>query len=32
MDVVGVDLSQNSINAAKKDENKNLQFSAHDMR
>jgi len=32
MDVVGVDLSQNSINTAKKDENKNLQFSAHDMR
>ena len=32
MDVVGVDLSQNSINTAKKDENKNLQFLAHDMR
>ena len=32
MDVVGVDLSPNSINTAKKDENKNLQFSAHDMR
>lgn len=32
MDVVGVDLSQNSINTAKKDENKNLQFSVHDMR
>ena len=31
MDVVGVDLSQNSINTAKKDENKNLQFSVHDM-
>ena len=32
LDVVGVDLSQNSINTAKKDENKNLQFSVHDMR
>jgi len=32
IDVVGVDLSQNSINTAKKDENKNLQFSVHDMR
>ena len=32
MDVVGVDLSQNSINTAKKDENKSLQFSVHDMR
>jgi ubiquinone/menaquinone biosynthesis C-methylase UbiE len=32
MDMVGVDLSQNSINTAKKDENKNLQFSVHDMR
>ena len=32
MDVVGIDLSQNSINTAKKDENKNLQFSVHDMR
>jgi len=32
MDVVGVDLSPNSINTAKKDENKNLQFLAHDMR
>jgi len=32
MDVVGVDLSPNSINTAKKDENKNLQFSVHDMR
>jgi len=32
MDVVGVDLSTNSINTAKKDENKNLQFSVHDMR
>jgi len=32
MVVVGADLSLNSINTAKKDENKNLQFSAHDMR
>jgi len=32
MDVVGVDLSPNSINTAKKGENKNLQFLAHDMR
>ncbi|MBT3612160.1 MAG: class I SAM-dependent methyltransferase [Flavobacteriales bacterium] len=32
MDVVGIDLSPNSINTAKKDENKNLQFSVHDMR
>jgi len=32
MDVVGVDLSPNSIDTAKKDENKNLQFSVHDMR
>jgi len=32
MDVVGVDLSSNSIDIAKKDENKNLQFSTHDMR
>ena len=32
MDVVGVDLSPNSINTAKKDESKNLQFSVHDMR
>ena len=32
MDVVGVDLSLNSIKTAKKDENKNLQFSLHDMR
>ena len=32
MDVVGVDLSPNSINTANKDENKNLQFSVHDMR
>ena len=32
MDVVGVDLSPNSINTAKKGENKNLQFSVHDMR
>ena len=32
MDVVGVDLSPNSINTANKDENKNLQFSLHDMR
>ena len=32
MDVVGIDLSINSINTAKKDENKNLKFSVHDMR
>ena len=32
MDVVGVDLSQNSIHTAKKYENQNLQFAAHDMR
>jgi len=32
MDVVGVDLSPNSINTAKKNENKNLQFIVHDMR
>ena len=32
MDVVGIDLSPNSIKTAKKDENKNLQFSVHDMR
>ena len=32
MDVVGIDLSPNSINSAKKDESKNLQFSVHDMR
>jgi len=32
MDVIGVDLSLNSIKTAKKDENKNLQFSLHDMR
>ena len=32
MDVVGVDLSPNSINTAKKDKNKKLQFSVHDMR
>ena len=32
MDVVGVDLSLNSINTAKKDEKKNLQFLVHDMR
>jgi len=32
MNVVGVDLSLNSIKTAKKDENKNLQFSVHDMR
>ena len=32
MDVVGVDLSPNSINTAKKDENKSLKFSVHDMR
>ena len=31
MDVIGVDLSLNSINTAKKDENKNLQFLVHDM-
>jgi cyclopropane fatty-acyl-phospholipid synthase-like methyltransferase len=31
-DVVGVDLSPNSIRTAKKGENKNLQFSVHDMR
>ena len=32
MNVVGVDLSKNSIKIAKKDENRNLQFSVHDMR
>ena len=32
MNVVGIDLSLNSINIAKKDENKNLIFSVHDMR
>ena len=32
MDVVGVDLSPNSINTAKKYEKKNLQFIVHDMR
>jgi len=32
MDVVGIDLSPNSINTAKKNENKNLKFSVHDMR
>ncbi len=32
MDVVGIDLSQSSINSAKKDENETLQFSVHDMR
>jgi SAM-dependent methyltransferase len=31
MDVVGIDLSPNSINTAKKDESKSLQFSVHDM-
>ena len=32
MNVVGIDLSTNSINAAKKHENKTLQFKVHDMR
>ena len=32
MDVVGIDLSLNSINTAKKDENGTLQFAVHDMR
>ena len=32
MDVVGIDLSKNSINIAKKDENETLQFAVHDMR
>ena len=32
MDVVGIDLSPNSINIAKKNENKSLQFVVHDMR
>jgi len=32
MDVVGVDLSPNNINTAKKDEKKTLKFSVHDMR
>ena len=32
MDVVGVDLSLNSINTAKKDENATLKFTVHDMR
>ena len=32
MDVVGIDLSENSIAVAKKMENSNLQFSVHDMR
>jgi|TARA_B110000116_G_C16776693_1_gene556138 cyclopropane fatty-acyl-phospholipid synthase-like methyltransferase len=32
MNVVGIDLSLNSISSAKKNENHNLQFSVHDMR
>lgn len=32
MDVVGIDLSTNSINTAKRDTNKMLQFVVHDMR
>ena len=32
LDVVGVDLSPNSIAAATKNENENLQFAVHDMR
>ena len=32
MNVVGIDLSKNSIKNAKKEENKSLQFSVHDMR
>ena len=32
MDVVGVDLSFNSISLAKENENKNLKFAVHDMR
>ena len=32
MDVVGVDLSPNSISAAKKDKNTTLNFAVHDMR
>jgi 2-polyprenyl-3-methyl-5-hydroxy-6-metoxy-1,4-benzoquinol methylase len=32
MNVVGIDLSNNSINIAKKNSNKNLQFSVYDMR
>jgi len=32
MDVVGIDLSSNSISYAKEHENSTLQFSAHDMR
>jgi len=32
MNVTGVDLSENSINEAKKFENKSLQFHVHDMR
>ena len=32
MNVVGVDLSPNSIASAKQNENNNLQFSVHDMR
>ena len=32
MNVVGVDLSSNSISCAKKNKNKNLEFAVHDMR
>jgi ubiquinone/menaquinone biosynthesis C-methylase UbiE len=32
MDVLGIDLSQSSINSAKKDEHETLQFAVHDMR
>ena len=32
MDVMGVDLSHNSINSAKKAENATLKFAVHDMR
>lgn len=32
MDVVGIDLSQSSINSAKKDEHETLLFAVHDMR
>ena len=32
LDVVGIDLSPNSIASAKKNENETLQFSVHDMR
>ncbi len=32
MDVVGIDLSTNNINIAKRDTNKTLQFAIHDMR